>query len=339
MMPQGSNHRNRLERCLSGELPDRVPVALWRHFPVDDQDPYSLIAATIGFQQTFDFDLVKVTPTSSFCLKDWGSEDRWNGNTEGTREYTRRVIQTPEDWLHLHRPDPQQGSLGAQLEVLNRLVPHLEQHTPVLQTIFSPLAQAKNLVGGETLLVHLRKYPGFLHEGLRRITETTLDFLKEAIATGISGVFYAVQHAQYGLLSQEEYIEFGKKYDLDVLNAVDKLWLNMLHLHGVEVMFDAVQDYPIQMINWHDRETAPNLAQAAGLYSGVLCGGLSRWNTMVLSDPAGIRREAQNAIEQTGGRKFILGTGCVLPIIAPHGNILAARRSVEAENGPARGKR
>jgi uroporphyrinogen decarboxylase len=31
------NHRQRLETCLSGEIPDRMPVALWRHFPVDDQ--------------------------------------------------------------------------------------------------------------------------------------------------------------------------------------------------------------------------------------------------------------------------------------------------------------
>lgn len=30
-----------------------------------------------------------------------------------------------------------------------------------------------------------------------------------------------------------------------------------------------------------------------------------------------------------GGQRFILRTGCVLPVIAPHGNITAAQRSVE----------
>jgi uroporphyrinogen decarboxylase len=62
------SHRTRLETCLSGVRPDRTPVALWRHFPVDDQIPAGLAAATIDFQRTFDFDLVKVTPASSFCL-------------------------------------------------------------------------------------------------------------------------------------------------------------------------------------------------------------------------------------------------------------------------------
>ena len=42
---------------------------------------------------------------------------------------------------------------------------------PVLQTIFSPLAQAKNLAGGETLLVHMRQYPEAVLEGLQTITE------------------------------------------------------------------------------------------------------------------------------------------------------------------------
>ena len=86
-------HRERLEICLSGGKPDRVPAALWRHFPVDDQNPESLAAAAVNFQRTFDFDLVKYTPASSFCIKDWGSQDEWRGDPEGTRDYINKVIQ------------------------------------------------------------------------------------------------------------------------------------------------------------------------------------------------------------------------------------------------------
>ncbi len=41
------------------------------------------------------------------------------------------------------------------------------------------------------------------------------------------------------------------------------------------------------------------------------------------------RREAQAAIEATGGKRFILGTGCVAPTTTPHGNLMAARIAVE----------
>ena len=36
------NKRERLEAAIAGQSVDRVPVALWRHFPGDDQDPSDL---------------------------------------------------------------------------------------------------------------------------------------------------------------------------------------------------------------------------------------------------------------------------------------------------------
>ena len=321
-------HRTRLETCLSGVQPDRTPVALWRHFPIDDQTPAGLAAATIDFQRTYDFDLVKVTPASSFCLKDWGVEDEWRGATEGTRDYTRRVIIQPEDWARLPALSPFTGQLGNQLECLRLIVNDLGPHVPVIQTIFNPLSQAKNLLGKDTLLVHLRRYPEAVHAGLRILTETTQRFVEAAAQTGIAGIFFAVQHAQYGLLSEAEYDAFGRSYDFQVLEPARGLWLNMLHLHGEEIMFDRFLDYPVGVINWHDRDTWPSLQQAQTRFTGVVCGGLQRDRTMVLGTPEVVTTEALDAIRETEGKRFILGTGCVLPIIAPRANIWAARRAV-----------
>jgi uroporphyrinogen decarboxylase len=49
----------------------------------------------------------------------------------------------------------------------------------------------------------------------------------------------------------------------------------------------------------------------------------------VLGNPEMVAMQAHQAIQETQGRRFVLGTGCVLPTIAPHGNIMAARLSVE----------
>jgi uroporphyrinogen decarboxylase len=322
------SHRTRLETCLGGVQPDRTPVALWRHFPVDDQTPAGLAAATLDFQRTYDFDLVKVTPASSFCLKDWGVEDEWRGATEGTRDYTRRVITQPEDWSRLPVLSPFSGKLGNQLECLRLIVNDLGPDVPVIQTIFNPLSQAKNLLGKDTLLVHLRRYPEVVHAGLRILTETTQRFVEAAIQTGIAGVFFAVQHAQYGLLSEAEYDTFGRPYDFQVLEPARGLWLNMLHLHGEDVMFDRFLDYPVEVINWHDRDTWPSLRQAQDRFTGVVCGGLQRDRTMVLGTPERVTAEVQDSVHVTEGKRFILGTGCVLPIIAPRANIWAARQAV-----------
>jgi uroporphyrinogen decarboxylase len=144
-------------------------------------------------------------------------------------------------------------------------------------------------------------------------------------------VFYAVQHAQYGLLSEDEYKLFGRTYDLQVLEPAADLWLNLLHLHGTQVMFDLfTQDYPIQIINWHDRETSPSLSEAQTRFAGVVCGGIQREENIVLGLPSLVAAEARDAIQSTGGRRFLLGTGCVVPVIAPYGNLMAARMAVES---------
>jgi uroporphyrinogen decarboxylase len=322
-------HRQRLEACLAGEPLDRVPVALWRHFPVDDQRPESLAAATLAFHKTFDFDLVKVTPSSSFCLQDWGIQDEWRGATEGTRDYAPPVIQQPEDWGRLEVLDPYAGKLGDQLVCLRLLAEQLSPATPIIQTVFNPLSQAKNLVGKANLQAHLRQYPEAVHAGLQVITETTRRFVEAVRTTGIDGIFYAIQHAQYSLLSEAEYATFGRQYDLQVLEPAQAMWLNMLHLHGSDVMFDFVADYPVQILNWHDRDTFPSLEEGQKRFKGVVCGGLQREASMVLGNPVRVTAEARDAIQATGGQRFILGTGCVVPITAPYGNLMAARMSVQ----------
>lgn len=322
------SHRERLQVCLNGELPDRPPVALWRHFPVDDQSADTLAAATLQFQKTYDFDLVKVTPASSFCLRDWGIEDVWEGHTEGTRRYVRRLIEKPGDWEKLPALEPSAPHLSAQLACLRQIRAGLGPDVPMLQTVFGPLAQAKNLVGKEMLTTHIRKYPEAVLKGLETITLSTRRFVEAALETGIDGIFYAVQHAQASLLTLDEYKTFGIPFDKDVLEPASELWCNMLHLHGKDVHFQIVEEFSFPVVNWHDREAPPSLADAQKEFAGVVCGGL-RQVTLVYRGQAEVRDEAADAIEQTHGKQFILSTGCVVPVIASHGNLMAARKSVE----------
>lgn len=323
------NHRERIEACLEGNPADRVPVALWRHFPVDDQDPTRLAQATLNFQNTFDFDLVKVTPASSFCLRDWGVQDVWKGATEGTREYVNRVIKEPDDWARLPVLNPTRGYLADQLESLKIITSELGDSVPVIQTIFNPLTQAKNLSGQQKLISHMRKYPQAVHAGLKIIAESTRRFIEALQQSDIAGVFYAVQHAQHGMLTPQEYREFGRTYDLELLEATKMYWLNMLHLHGEDIMFETLADYPVQIMNWHDLDTEPSLNEGLKQFQGAVCGGLRREQTMVLGTPEQVKAEANQAIQITSGKRFILGTGCVVPITAPFGNLKAARESVE----------
>jgi uroporphyrinogen decarboxylase len=321
--------RERLEATLSGAPVDRVAVALWRHWPGDDHNGEELARSTLDFQKVFDFDFMKVTWGAEYCVEDWGVESRYVGNDDGTRQWTKRAVVKPEDWIKLKVLDPRRGLLKESITALNAMRKGAGE-TPFLQTIFSPLSQAKFL-SGDRLMVDIRQHPAAFKAGMEIITESNIRFMEAIKPTGIAGVFFALQYAVYDRMSEAEYREFALPYDLRVLEVAKGLWFNLLHLHDVNVMFNMAATYPVPAINWHDRETPPSLKEAMGIFPGALLGGMRRLDTMQRGTPEKVRAEALDAIEQTGGRRFILSTGCVTAVNTPWQNLRAARQVVEGK--------
>jgi len=319
----------RVRAAIRGEAVDRVPVALWRHFPGDDQRPADLARATSAFQTRYDFDFVKVSPSNGFIGEDWGAVTIYRGNPEGTREYVERPVKRPADWHKLKPLDVRRGVLGQQLECLRLLEHEWGTTVPFIQTVFNPLMVARYL-RGEAWVVDLREYPDDFRAGLEIITETMARLAHASVAAGAAGIFFATQAATYRLLSEAEYREFGVPYDLRVLAAAERGWFNLLHIHGDDIMFDLLHEYPVQAVNWHDRSTAPSLKEARGKFKGALVGGVKQWETLLQGNPAQVEAEVQEAIAQTGGRGLIVAAGCVIPITTPEANIQAVVKAARA---------
>lgn len=321
--------RERLERTFASEATDRVPVALWRHWQGDDQDAGELAKATVNFQQRWDWDFVKLSPADSYPLNDHGTADEWHGTLEGVREYTQRAIHQPEDWTKLQVLDPQAGWLGRHLETIRLVREALGESVPIIHTIFSPIAQAKNLAGERRFFRHLHQYPDAVQTGLGTLAETTARYV--SACTEADGLYYAVQHATYDDMTADQYATYGKPYDLQVLEArPQNHWFTMLHVHGSHApMFDLFTDFPVQAINWHDRESGLSLREGAQQFAGAVSGGLGAWDALHNGTPADVRAQAADAIEQTGGKRLILASGCVMMTTTPQGNIRAVRDVVE----------
>ena len=319
--------RQRLEAAIAGEKVDRLPVALWRHWPGDDQNAEALAAAHLKWQSDYDWDLVKVGPASSYSVVDWGLLDQWEGHIEGTRMNTYLPVRSPADWEALRPLDPTQGMLAEQVKALRLVGEGLRGGVPFIATVFSPLSMAKHLAGNEAVISHLRHSPDALRKGLDVMTESILRFIDAARATGIDGIYYAVQHAAYPLLSRDEFAAFGRPYDLRVLESAADLWCNIVHLHGKSVMFDMVADYPMAFLNWHDRDTGIDLANGLSGTAAAASGGVSQW-TIHQDGPENMLAEVRDARAQTADRRLLLGTGCVIMTTTPLRNIRALRESV-----------
>ena len=324
------DHFERIEAAIAGGVSDRVPVALWKHFPLDDQDPAKLAANTVAWQRKYDFDLVKFMPSGTYSVEDWGAKSAYDGASNGARKIVQPGVRSPQDWRGLRRLDAAAGVLGAQNAALGSTAKQLAGNVPILQTLFSPLTTARKLAG-EVVFDHLRNHPDALEAGLRTITDTTIDFALAALAAGAQGFFLATQCATTDDMSEVEYARFGARYDLEILAAVKgKARFNMLHVHGQNVMFGMMAGYPVEMINWHDRLTPPSLAQALPRFSGALVGGVAERDLLVTGTADEVRAQVRDAIAQTGAKRLIVGPGCVVALAVPEANLLAA---VDAARG------
>jgi uroporphyrinogen decarboxylase len=316
-------HRELIEAAVRGERPERVPVAVWRHFPGEDQRADRLAQAHIAHFRTYDVDLLKVTPASGYYGDDWGLRAGYKPNREGVRNYTDRPIKKPTDWERLRRLDVSQGLYGRETHAIRLIAEAVGSEVHVLETVFSPLSIARTLAGEQAVVRYLREDPEELHAGLQTIADVTREFVRAVMASGADGVFFSTQMATTDLLTREEYEEFGRPYDLQVLEAAST-GLTFLHIHGVHVMFDLFTDYPVHILNWHARETPPRIAEARSLVSMCLACGIDAWNTLAKKPPAEVAAEVRDAISQTGGRGHIVTTGCVMPVDTPEASIHAA---------------
>jgi len=324
--------RERLTAAIAGQQVDRPPVALWRHFPMDDRHSDQLAESQLLFQRLYDWDVMKVSPTSSFQVEDWGVTDFFTGDPEGSYDQNQFPVQSPQDWAQLPLLNAGSGALGRQvrcLEILGEALRGEPDQVPFIQTVFSPLSQAKKLASLDRMLVAMRSEPRSLKAGLETITRSTIAFIEAAKRTGMAGIYYAVQFASYLNMSEDEYREFGEPYDRRVLESLDGTWLNMMHIHGLDPMFDLLSEYPVQAINWHDQESLPSLAQAQVRTDKLLVGGLDQ-KTVMCGSIADVQAKSAAALAQTGGKQFMLGVGCVTMVSSPWGNLRAARRAAEA---------
>lgn len=321
------NARQRVRAAIDGQPVDRIPIALWRHFPGEDQKAESLAAAHVAFQQRYQWDFLKVTPASGYYGDDWGLRATYKPNREGIRHYSERPIRNAGDWGRLKSLDVTAGVYGRELHAL-RLIADGLPDTLTLSTVFSPLSIARTLSGDQALLRYLRENPDELHRGLDIIADVTARFAAETLASGAAGVFFATQCASRNYMTVEEYEEFGRPYDLRVLADARGSDLTVLHVHGEDIMFDDLTDYPVDAINWHDRRTSPALAGARTRFSGALAGGINEWTTLSSGTPEQIAAEVTDAIAQTSGNRLIVTAGCVIPIDITVERLDAARAAV-----------
>src|SRR6266508_4298335 len=306
-MPVVMSKTERVLAALKGAEVDRVPVSAWWHDFEREWSAEGLAETTLEQYRKYDWGFIKVNPRASYFGEAFGAN------------YAQREGRQPD----LVEPGV---SSAEHLEALRLINDGLNGEAPFIQTIFSPLAVMSRITGSTKYVQRLmRENPDKLLAALDPVAETLAAYSKASLDAGASGIFFAtVEWGSADVISWEDYERFCRPFDLRVLEAVQGSEFNVLHVCRANNHLRELLDYPVAAFHWDVRgQGNPSLSEIASRTDRALMGGVSQEATLTSGTPDDVFREAREAIEQTSGRRFLLGPGCSADPSTPEANLRA----------------
>lgn len=323
--------RERVRAALMGDPVDRVPVSFWAHDYVREWTAEGTAAATLEFQRRFDWDFIKMNPRATYYAEAWGCRYRPSGTKTAGPVCEEWVLHTHEDLQRIRPVDSRGGPFGEQLEALRIVAEELRSETPCIQTVFSPLAVLGALANRDVARVRewMRFHPDAVEAALEAIAETLAGYTAACLEAGADGVFFAtVEWGTSDHLTPDEFARFSRPYDLSVLQGARSGWFNVLHVCRRNNLLEAALDYPVDACSWSIHEEGnPPIVTVLRESDKAALGGIDQ-RTLLDGTPEQVRRQAEEALIATGGRRLLLGPGCSISPVTPERNLRAALDAV-----------
>ena len=290
---------------------ERVPFAVWKHFPEYDKSPEGLLKAQLDFQQKFDSDIMKISVSGRAFAIDFGAEVGEYDPVTGSRISVKSPIEILEDWWNVKEIDVTKGEFGKQIVATRLINQKVEGEIPTMMTVFSPMMVASEI--DRNIVSHYRENPDLVGEQFKIIISAMTEFAIASLQAGADGIFLATQHFNDTLSDQERMeLEFKPMKSL-IKKALKKDNFVVVHLHGDNPDYRLTTKLPIDAINWHDQQTNPSLTEARKLFNGGLLGGLNADSWKDLSDPFDVSSEIIKVYKNYEGLGLIFSPGCVIP--------------------------
>ncbi len=301
----------RIKRIINKETTDYVPFSFKSHLPQVDHDPAAFAQALEEKVQQYDLDYVGLSSNGMFTVEDYVDEvDHSPVFKGGVSKVVKTPYQEPLDLKQLPDDlDINSPSYQRELKSLTYLLDRIGDQVPVTVTSFSPLTILDKLTQGQAVKFIRSGENELIHKTLENLTNVQIQYVQAALDLGASGIYLASQFISYDRVTAEEYLEFGKPYDLKILEAAKAGWFNSFHAHGTNIIFDLVKDYPIQVFNWHAFEALPTVEEVFQYTDFVLNCGVDRFSFNAFNRNV-IRDQTYQIYKATQGQRLLLSPSC-----------------------------
>ena len=335
----------RILKTVFHEEPDRVPLMLMAlticatTAGVNNVYDYAtngkvLARGQLNFQKKYGTDVLVAMSDVASVADCFGCESKFYDGYQ-TPVIGKHFVNDWRDWAKLKLVDPtKDGRIPPLLEACKIMKDAVGESIPVIGYAPSPITCATWIEDMAGVLKDIKRHPEELKKGLESIAESCLRIGQAFVDAGADALFMGVTRCTREILTEQQYEEFGKPYDLHVLNGLTNSGKPlMLHVCGNFPMLELlVEDYPVVGINWWDRGNGIiGLKEFKEKYGDkvTLIGGLDQTREMLSGTPAEVDAQTKDAVQQAArGGGFILCTGCELGANSPPENILAAADAI-----------
>jgi uroporphyrinogen decarboxylase len=283
----------RVDRVLNGEEVDRPPVTLWYHFGVQHAGGEQFAKLTLEFFDYYDFDYLKVM------------NDYFYPPPEGLD-----AVKTKDDLIRITGFNVEKCDWQEQFAALKYISGELKGKAYFIDTVFDPWQSLRRNMAGENIEALMANEPDAMLAALDVIADNLIEYCKKSLAIGSAGIFMSVW-AGKELISREDFLRFVKPPAMKVFEAISGSGkMNTAHIHGEDLFFEDVLDFPVKIFNWWDRgPEGPSLQWVKKRISGCVMGGINQ-KIVARTTREFLRNHVREGIELGGSTRFLLANGC-----------------------------
>lgn len=210
-------------------------------------------------------------------------------------------------------------------------------HVLPLVTARGPLCTAAFVRGTTPFLMDIVDDPDGAHRLLALCTRVVIDWLSsQARVLGPSVEGFLLLDDIVGMIGERHYLEFAHPYLRRICDAFPADWVRIYHNDAdVTACLDHLPDAGFTVLNWGTHLSVREMKQRLGRRL-TLMGNVDPLGLGVRGTPDEVHRAALEALEASGGDRFILSVGGGVSPGMPRRNIDAMREALRIFNGQAK---
>jgi len=337
------NSKERILAAATGKIPDVLPVAPYmaNHCTVlvgeTLKNAYTsgkrLADAQIKAWEIYGQDVVVAQSDNYYMAEAFGCRIIHHDREAPTLE--KPVIKEMKDVAKLKKPDPlKDGRMQVYLEAIKRMYVKLGNEVAIRGCGTGPFVMAGHLMGNEALLLEmgnifygLSPYENAMLDLLEIACETLIDFVRYQIVAGATIVQCADSTASMDMISPQMYEKYILPCEQKFFMEIDPLCkkygaVKLLHICGDNTK--AFHLYPETGADIVAVDHKADLAVAKRVMGERVCliGNLDPSGHLLLGSAQKVETAVRSCIEKAAsGGRYILGSGCEVPVNTPPENI------------------